>query len=333
MPSGHDDAGAATGRQVLSHIVDEQDFTALALHREAVVRLDAALWRHERRVSEDNVGVLVPALLAGERVVLEDVRVGEAVQVQVHQRQAHHVGRDVVALEVLRQPAALVRREGAMAVLADVGLEDVLVRGDQEPGSTAGRVEHGLGLLGVHHRDDEVDDVARGAELPGVALGTEYREQVFEGVTQALGVVVFELVDDLEESAQGLRITIGQIGVLEYVTEERWDAGVLRHLGDGLGVEVQGLVAAKARAHQLGPAIAGVAVGEELAGAAQLLALGVHVVHELVDQCDGDLLDLALGVGHLAHEDVAGGVDAALCIGIEHFVSFRQQTGSRKHSP
>ncbi len=38
-----------------------------------------------------------------------DVRVGEAVQVQVHQRQAHHVGRDVVALEVLRQAALFVR--------------------------------------------------------------------------------------------------------------------------------------------------------------------------------------------------------------------------------
>ncbi len=54
---------------------------------------------------------LVPAVLAGERVVLEDVRVGEAVQVHVHQRQAHHVGRDVVALEVLRQAAFFVRRQ------------------------------------------------------------------------------------------------------------------------------------------------------------------------------------------------------------------------------
>ena len=79
------------------------------------MRLDAALRRHEGRVGEDHVGVLVPALLAGERVVLVDVRVGEAVQVQVHQRQAHHVGRDVVALEVLRQ-AALARRASRRAV-------------------------------------------------------------------------------------------------------------------------------------------------------------------------------------------------------------------------
>ena len=77
-------------------------------------------------------------------------------------------------------------------------------------------------------------------------------------------------------------------------------------------------MAAEPGAHQLGPAVAGEVAGEELALAAQLLALGVHVVHELVDQRDGDLLDLALGVGHLAHEDVAGGVDAAFGIGVEH---------------
>ena len=52
---------------------------------------------------------------------------------------------------------------------------------------------------------------------------------------------------------------------------------------------------------------------------------GVHVVHELVDQRDGDLLDLALGVGHLAHEDVAGGVNAALGVGVEHRLSLENQ--------
>ena len=60
-------------------------------------------------------------------VVLEDVGVGEAVQVQVHQRQADHVGRDVVALEVLREAAFFVRRQGAVALGVGVGLEDVLM--------------------------------------------------------------------------------------------------------------------------------------------------------------------------------------------------------------
>ena len=121
-PLGHDDAGAAAGRQVLGHVVHEQHFAAFALHREAVVRLDAALRRHERRVGEDHVGVFVPAVLAGEGVVLVDVRVGEAVQIHVHQRQPHHVGRDVVAPEVLRQAALFVGGQRAVALGVGVGL-------------------------------------------------------------------------------------------------------------------------------------------------------------------------------------------------------------------
>ena len=96
------------------------------------------------------------------------------------------------------------------------------------------------------------------------------------------------------------------------------DAGVLGHLGDAFGVEAEHFVPAKARAHELGPAVAGEVLGEELALAAQFLGLGVHVVHELVDERDGDLLDLRFRVGHFADEDVAGGVDAAFGVGVEH---------------
>ena len=81
----YDDTGFACWRQVFEEVVDEQHFRALALHREAVMRPDAAFWRHERRIGQDDIGVLVPALLAGEGVVFGDVRVGEAVQVEIDQ--------------------------------------------------------------------------------------------------------------------------------------------------------------------------------------------------------------------------------------------------------
>ena len=77
-------------------------------------------------------------------------------------------------------------------------------------------------------------------------------------------------------------------------------------------------MAAETGAHELGPAVAGEVAGEELALAAEFLGLGVHVVHELVDEGDGDLLDLRFGVGDFADEDVAGGVDAAFGVGVEH---------------
>ena len=129
--------------------------------------------------------------------------------------------------------------------------------------------------------------------------------------------------------------------------EKRRDARVLRHAGNGLGVQVEDLVAAQAGAHQPGPAVAGELAGEELPLAAQFFAPRVDVVHELVDEGDGDLLDLALGIGHLAHEDVAGGVDATFGVGVQNGgspwnllvlqrlvqVLFRRRTGSAIRSP
>jgi hypothetical protein len=31
---------------------------------------------------------------------------------------------------------------------------------------------------------------------------------------------------------------------------------------------------------------------------------------------------LALGVGHLSHEDVPRGIDSSFCVGIQHFLLF-----------
>ena len=122
----------------------------------------------------------------------------------------------------------------------------MFVGGDEKSGGAAGGIEHGLVLLRVDDGHDEVDDMPRGAELSRVSLGAEDGEQIFEGVAEALGVVVLELVDDLEERPQRFRVAIGQVGVLEDVAEEQRDAGVFRHLGDGFGVEVERLVAAEA---------------------------------------------------------------------------------------
>ena len=82
---GHDDAGAAARREVLGHIVHEQHLAALGLHRETVMRLDSSLRRHERRIGENYVGMFFPAVETGQRVVLHNLRGGEAVQVQVYQ--------------------------------------------------------------------------------------------------------------------------------------------------------------------------------------------------------------------------------------------------------
>ena len=109
--------------------------------------------------------------------------------------------------------------------------KDVFPRRDQEAGRPARRVENAFVLLRVDDFDHEVDDVARSAELAGVALAAEHGKQVFEGVAEAFGVVVGEAVDFLEEGAQRFRVAVGQVGVLEDVAEERGDAGVWQPSG------------------------------------------------------------------------------------------------------
>ncbi len=105
---------------MLGHVVHEEDFAALGLDGEALVGLDATFRGHEGRVGEDDVGEFVPTLLGGGCVVFVDVRIGEAVEVEVHQQEAHHVGRDVVALEILGEAALFFGSELAVAFLVGV---------------------------------------------------------------------------------------------------------------------------------------------------------------------------------------------------------------------
>ena len=116
------------GRQMLGHVVHKQHLAALGLHREAVVGPDAALGRHERRIGQNHVGVFVPTLLAGQRVIFKDVWGEQAVQIHIDQRQPHHVGRDVVAPKVGGQRVLFVRGQPAVAVLVGAGFQDVFVR-------------------------------------------------------------------------------------------------------------------------------------------------------------------------------------------------------------
>ena len=243
-------------------------------------------------------------------------------QIQIHQRQPHHVWRDVVTPEIQGKTGAVIRRERAFAFGIHIIAQNVFVSGNQETGGAAGGVENSFCLLRLEHLDHEIDDVARGAELAGIALRAQHRQQVLEGVAQALAVVVTELVDDLEESAQRLRVAIRQIGVFENVAKQRRDARVLRHLVDAFGIQRKRFMAAQARMHQMLPAVTRELAGEEFTISAHRYGLGVHVVHELVDQGDGDLFDLRLRVRHFAHQNVAGRVDAAFGIGIEHRSSY-----------
>ena len=141
-------------------------------------------------IGQNHVGILVPALLAGQGVVLENVRLTKVVQVQIHQRQPHHIRRNVIAFEVGRECPFLVRRQRIVTLIVGIGLENVLVRRNQESGSTAGRVENLFVFLRVNNGDNEVDDMTRSAELPGVPLRAKDREQIFKSIAEPLAVIV-----------------------------------------------------------------------------------------------------------------------------------------------
>ena len=192
----------------------------------------------------------------------------------------------------------------------------MLVRGDEETRRPAGRVKHNILLLRVHDRHDEVDDMPRRAKLPRVALRIHHRKQILERVPQPLRVVISEAVDLLQKDPQRLRVAIRQKGVAENIPEQLRYARVLVHPLDRLSVKTEHLVAPQARLHQPGPAVSTELPGEKRPFTAQFFTERVHVVHELVDQRDRDLLHLALGVGYLPHQDIAGSVNAAFRVGV-----------------
>ena len=97
-----------------------------------------------------------------------------------------------------------------------------------------------------------------------------------------------------------------------------WHAGVFVHLLDGFRVQGQHFKAAQVGRHDTRPTKAGVVTGKKAALATQFFGFGVHVVHELVDERNGDLLYLRFGVGHFPHQNVAATVNAAFGFGVEH---------------
>ena len=134
-------------------------------------------------------------------------------------------------------------------------------------------------------------------------------------------VVVTMLAND--DAVQA--VTFGDDGILAslsegaiHVSSSTVSTALAERLTEAHATAGQGFVAAQPGAHQLGPAVTSVFPGKERTRAAEFLRLRVHVVHELVDHGDGDLFDLGLGIGDFAHENVAGGVDAALGVGVEH---------------
>ena len=84
-------------------------------------------------------------------------------------------------------------------------LEDVLERRDEEARCAARGVEDGFVFLRVNNGGDEVNDVARGAELAGVTLRAKNVEQVFVGIAEPFAVVIGETRNFFQEEVEGFQ--------------------------------------------------------------------------------------------------------------------------------
>ena len=126
-------------------------------------------------------------------------------------------------------------------------------------------------------------------------------------------MIVGEAVDFLQEPVQRFRVAVRQEYALENIAEKLRNRGVLVHLLDAFRVEQEAFVAAHAFVEKLTPPVFAEFAHEERRLAAEFFGLAVHVVHELVDQGDGDLFHLRLRIRHFADQNIAGTVD--LCLG------------------
>ena len=116
---------------------------------------------------------------------------------EIHEGEANHGGIEVVAVKALLQnvlcflrqqsanagadEAVIIWREGLafLCLLLRKLRDDVLVSIQQETGGAASRVADAMAELGINQFTDELDDVARGAELAVLAGAADFIQQHF----------------------------------------------------------------------------------------------------------------------------------------------------------
>ena len=163
---GDDDSGAATWFEQGEEACEEEQLGFLGADQAGQGRVEARCVdaAGERRVREDQVeGLLVLVRDRLKCIAVADVRVLEAVHEHVHRGDAHHRGVEVEAGQA-----------GLVVALAQAGVEELFLvmaaspfgSRHEEAGGAGCRVDDPVGGRWAHELDHEVDDVARGAELP-----------------------------------------------------------------------------------------------------------------------------------------------------------------------
>lgn len=167
----------------------------------------AALLSAEGRIREDHVGFRQASASGTEGVAELDVAL-HAVQHQVHEREAVHVGHQLHAVERLLALEGLHAR-GQLEQVVRLG-PDVAVGVDKEAAGAGGGILNQLFGLGLHQRDHALDERARREVLAGAALHLlgVLLEQAFVEIAETLffGAIPVQIVDGFDDGVEVPRV-------------------------------------------------------------------------------------------------------------------------------
>ena len=149
-------------------------------------------------------------------------------------------------------------------------------------------------------------------------MASHDREEIFEGIPELFGVSIVESVDLSEEHHDRIRITEWEIGILEYLFEKIGKVVSTRKSIKSLDIEIGTILIRELGIEQLGPSIFLIVISEKLRIVIKLSTHTILVIHELVDESVGNLVDLSFWVWYLSNKDISTGIDSVFGSGVEH---------------
>ena len=133
-------------------------------------------------------------------------------------------------------------------------------------------------------------------------------------------MVVVEPIDLREEHHYSIRITKREIRIFKNLLEKIRKMICLREFVESLDIEISSVLVRELGIKKLRPCISLVVIYEKARYSSELSTRTILVIHELVDECIGDLVDLSFWIRYFSDEDIPTGIDTILGNGSEHIM-------------
>jgi len=131
-------------------------------------------------------------------------------------------------------------------------------------------------------------------------------------------MMIIESINLREEHDYSIRITKWEISILEYLFEKIGKVVSTRKSIKSLDIEIGTILIRELGIEQLGPSIFLIVISEKLRIVIKLSTHTILVIHELVDESVGNLVDLSFWVWYLSNKDISTGIDSVFGSGVEH---------------